>query len=150
MILDTSNDLAVLEQPLIWSNDAAWIYPSLAANADGGFGGTVLWGGGTFFPRCSAFLVDAQNSDTWAPLEHEIVLTGPGNAGGNRSGDYLSTRAYSSNEKVYSGTCFAYPQDGVGESRYVLFGRESDFVDAEIFSDGFEGGATAAWSDTRP
>lgn len=150
VVLDTSDDLAVLEQPLIWSNDAAWIYPSLAANSQGGFGGTVLWGGGTFFPRCSAFLIDGENSHSWAPLEHEVVLSGAGHAGGNRSGDYLSTRAYSSNDKVYAGSCFAYPENGVGESRYVLFGRADDFLGPEIFADGFEGGGVGAWSTSLP
>ena len=149
VILDTSNDLAVLEQPLIWSNDAAWVYPSLAANSQGGFGGTVLWGGGTFFPRCSAFLIDRVNDHDWAPLEHEQVVNGLAGAGGDRSGDYLSTRAYAPNDKVYAGSCFAYPQEGVGESRYVLFGRQSDFLPNTIFEDGFENGL-GAWSSATP
>ncbi|MEO1082826.1 MAG: hypothetical protein AAFY88_01150, partial [Acidobacteriota bacterium] len=147
IVLDASNDLAVLEQPLIWSTDAAWIYPSLASNSNGDFGGTLLWGGGSSFPNCSAFLVDDVNGDAWAPFEHEVVIAGGGGAAGtNRSSDHLSTRVYASNDKVYAGSCFGYPSMGVGESRYVLFGRANDFLDIGIFADGFESGDFSAWS----
>ncbi|MEM9593102.1 MAG: hypothetical protein AAGD06_02495 [Acidobacteriota bacterium] len=127
VVLDAGSNLAVTDQPLIWSNDAAWIYPSLASNASGGFGGTVLWGGGTFFPQCSAFLADAENSTTFNPLEHTVVISGTTGPSSNRSGDYLSTRTYHPNNEVYAGSCFSYFATGAGSSRYVLFGRTSDF-----------------------
>ena len=145
VILNAADNLQVLEQPLIWSNDAAWVYPSLATNANGDFGGTVMWGGGTFYPQCSAFLVDDANGDSFSPLEHELVIAGTTSSTVNRSGDYLATRVFPSNDEVYAGTCFSYTTPGDAESRYVLFGRQSDFSTSEIFVDGFESGDTSAW-----
>ncbi|MCG8459413.1 MAG: hypothetical protein MI919_24310 [Holophagales bacterium] len=144
-VLDASNNLAVIDQPLIWSNDAAWAYPSLAANGSGGFGGTVLWGGGSHFPQCSAFLADAQNGHTFDPLEHAVAISGTTGPSLNRSGDYLATRAYHPNDEVYAASCFAFFATNAGTSRYLLFGRNSAFQ-SEIFTDGFESGNTTAWS----
>jgi hypothetical protein len=143
-ILDTSNNLMVVEEPLIWSNDAAWVYPSIAGNANGDFGGTIMWGGGTFFPQCSAFLVDDVNSDTFSPLEHQVVISGTA-TGGTRSGDYLTSHTHHPNDSVYSSSCFSYLTGNAGASRFVIFGRESDFNTDLIFTDGFENGDVLAW-----
>ena len=94
-------------------------------------------------------MIDGVNDHSWAPLEHEQVVNGLAGAGGERSGDYLSTRGYAPNDKVYAGSCFAYQQEGVGESHYVLFGRQSDFLSTTIFEDGFENGL-GAWSSATP
>lgn len=150
VVLDASNSMAVLDQPLIWSNDAAWVYPSLASNSNGDFGGTVMWGGGTFFPSCSAFLADDENGDSFMPFEHEVVFAGTTGPQSNRSGDYLSTRVYSPNDRVYAGSCFAYPEAGRGEAHYALFGRADDFTDTPVFFDGFESGNVSAWSASMP
>ncbi|MCB1057452.1 MAG: hypothetical protein KDD11_18285, partial [Acidobacteria bacterium] len=145
VILDTSNSLAVLEQPLIWSNDAAWVYPSASANSNGDLGGTIMWGGGTFFPQCSVWLVDDANGDSFSPFDHQVVISGTSGPSSNRSGDYLSTRNHHPYDLGYSGTCFSYLSSSTGTSRYVRFGRTEAFV-TNLFTDGFESGNVSAWS----
>ncbi|MEM6793437.1 MAG: hypothetical protein AAF725_05615 [Acidobacteriota bacterium] len=150
IVLDTSDSLAVVDQPLIWSDDAAWTYPSLAGNSQGGFGGTVLWGGGTHFTQCSAFLADSVNSFSFNPLEHETVTAGTSGPSINRSGDYLGTRVYSPNDRIFAGSCFEYQTTTAGTSRYLLFGRDLDFNGGLIFEDTFDSGGTGNWSSVSP
>jgi len=149
VVMDASLGMVVLEQPLIWSPDAAWVYPSAGANSNGDFGGTIMWGGGSFFPNCSAWLVDDENGDSFSPFEHERSITGSSGPSSNRSGDYLSTRSYHPDDLGYVGTCFSYGTPTAGTSRYVLFGRESVFRE-DIFVDGFESGNVTLWTTSVP
>ena len=150
VVVDTGDNMTVVDQPLIWSSDAAWAYPSLAANSQGGFGGTVLWGGGTHFPQCSAFVADSVNGMSFNPLDHVVTTAGTSGPSFNRSGDYLATRPYSSNDKVYVGTCFAFLTNSAATSQYLLFGRAGDFSVGGIFENGFETGDVDAWSSSSP
>ena len=147
VVLDAALGLAVDSEPLIWSSSIAWVYPSAAANAAGGFGGTIMAGGGALYPSCVAWLADAANGFTFGPLENSLVILGSSGPSSNRSGDYLTTRVYHPYDQAYASTCFAYPTPSASEDHFVLFGRLGAFP---IFTDGFESGNTSAWSSTVP
>ncbi|MEM1204059.1 MAG: hypothetical protein AAGN66_12595 [Acidobacteriota bacterium] len=142
---DTTNNLALVDEPQIWAADRAFVYGSAAVNNNGDVGGAIMWGGGAFFPSCSVWLADDENGDTFSPLEHEPVIEGTTGPGSNRSGDYLSVRTYHPNDAAYVSACFAYEVTTRGTARYTLFGRQSSF--STVFGDGFEIGNTSNWDN---
>ena len=105
-------------------------------------------GGASLHPSCLVWIADDVNGDTLAPLENQVALFGTTGPSINRSGDYNSTSANHPNQKIWAGSCFAYPDPDNAEPRYVLFGREKNGPLA--FSDGFESGNTTAWTLTFP
>lgn len=141
--------LALVGEPLIWSGSHAWVYPSVAVNAAGDLGGTILAGGGaSLYTSCIAWIADDVNGDAIAPLESQAAFFGTIGPSSNLSGDYTSARPYWPNAYLWAGACFGYTSTTVGHARYVLFGREADV--ARIFTDGFESGNTNAWSAVVP
>ena len=97
----------LLSQGQVFSNSYAFLYPSVQPNERGHLGGTMAWGGGTFFPNALAWIADDFNNNTITPLEN--ITFAAGNAGPcdpnfdpipmngtldcyNRWGDYVATR----------------------------------------------------------
>lgn len=134
---------SLLDQGQIFNNNHAFLYPSVQVNDRGHLGGTMAWGGGTFFPNALAWIADDFNNGAITPLEN--VTFAAGNAGPcdpafdpnpgnmtldcyNRWGDYFATRLHSPSGLTWIGTGFVLNgANGVTrDPRYVWFGRERD------------------------
>ena len=131
------SDRILLNQGQIWSANHAFLYPSVHPNGRGHLGGTMAWGGGTFFPNVLAWISDDFNNHTITPLENVSVANGtagPNEVGFgvyNRWGDYHSTRIHRPYENTWIGTGFVIqaggpPAGNQREPHYVWFGRERD------------------------
>lgn len=150
---------SLLSQGQVFSNTHAFLYPSVQPNARGHLGGTMAWGGGTFFPNALAWIADDFNSNTITPLENVTYAVGaagpnePNFGFYNRWGDYLATRVHRPYENTWIGTGFVIQTSATGnvrEPHYAWFGRERDtpptsntiYVD-RLNTSGFEDGTAA-------
>ena len=119
---------SLLGQGQIFNNNHAWLYPSVHPDDRGDLGGTIAWGGGTFYPNAAAWIADDFNSGTITPLENLTFATGSAGPTNNRWGDYFSTRTTPPYGNTWSGT--GYVLSGTGgvtrQPNYVWFGRERD------------------------
>ena len=120
---------ALTSESQIWSPGLAWLYPSAHPNWRGHVGGTVSFGGGSYYPSSSAWIADDFNGNSYAPLEN--VATIFGNAGSNRDawGDFLSARRNTPFGYTWSATSYALIDGGGDNSAvpmYTWFGRERD------------------------
>ena len=123
------SDRTLISQTQIWSPDVAWLYPSAHNNVSGHLGGTIAFGGGTFYPGAAAWIADANNGWTFAPLENLVFASGNSGPAVNRWGDYLTTRRHFSYNRTWAGTGWSNvggPNNGNAVPRYVWFGRESN------------------------
>jgi hypothetical protein len=124
------SDRTLIDQVQIWNPELAWQYPSVGVNTSGDIAGTILWGGGNFFPNCAAWIADDVNSGTLAPLETYAVVNSNSGPTGNRSGDYLASRPHWPDfTNSWIGTCFSLQGGGANRNarpRYAWFGRERD------------------------
>ncbi len=142
--------LTLVGEPLVWSSSIAWVYPSVAVNANGDLGGTAMVAGPALDPACLAWIADDVNGDVVAPLENMPALFGTSGPNINRSGEYNSTHVNYPNDLLWAGSCFAYTSSTAGDARFLLFGREKSGGPLSRFEDGFESGNTSAWSNTVP
>ena len=127
--------LSLINEVDIWSNNIAFVYPSVAVNTNGDIGGTIMFGGGTsLYPGCAVWLSDDTNGDILAPLEAVSTISGTTGPSTNRSGDYTISRAFAPADNSFVGACFAYENSTFATSRYTHFGRTSDL----IFKNGFD------------
>lgn len=151
----------LLSQGQIFSPTTAFLYPSVQVNARGHLGGTMAWGGGSFYPNALAWIADDYNGGTITPLENATFAVGSAgpkeNDFGifNRWGDYLATRLHIPYRNTWIGTGFVYqsgspPAGNQRDPHYVWFGRERDTPPANqtIYVDlfnttGFEDGTIA-------
>lgn len=150
---------SLLSQGQVFSNSYAYLYPSVQPNARGHLGGTMAWGGGTFYPNALAWIADDFNNNTITPLENVTYATGsagpnePSFGVYNRWGDYLATRVHRPFENTWIGTGFVIQANTAGnvrEPHYAWFGRERDtppasntiYVD-RLNTSGFEDGTAA-------
>jgi hypothetical protein len=133
------NNRKLLTQWQIWNSNHAFLYPSVHPNDRGHVGGTMAWGGGTFFPSALAWVKDDFDpaetfsfenltfaQGTAGPCDPAFALTGGGCY--NRWGDYFSTRVSVPYGNTWVGTGFVLNgTNGVTrDPRYVWFGRERD------------------------
>src|SRR4029077_14580938 len=81
--------LALIDEPIIWNEGGAFIYPAVAVNDRGDIGGTLYFGGGVFFPIMTALISD-DLSPTPPPWEVYGIVGSDG--GSDRWGDYYSSR----------------------------------------------------------
>jgi hypothetical protein len=122
----------LIDQPVVWSPSIAWQYPSVAVNGRGDLGGTILAGGGAFYPQCQAWIADDINSGVFQPLENAQVVASDSGPDENKSGDYLTSRPHSPLSNTWVATCFSLQGGGAdshARPRYVWFGRERDAPD---------------------
>jgi hypothetical protein len=109
---------AVVNEPDIWSQTAAWAYPAAAANGQGQVGLSAFYGGG---PRHPSHVVGAGTGTSWATVFTRIGTNGPVD---NAWGDYLSCLAHQNNSThwVASGYTLQGGSDRSKiEPRYVEF-----------------------------
>jgi hypothetical protein len=117
----------LINEPTIWSQGFAWQYPSVGVNTSGNIAGTTLWGGGTFFPNCAAWIIDDISGGAFESFQAVNSTDGPL---ANVSGDYLSSRPHWPDfTNSWIATCFSLQGGGANSNarpRYVWFGRERD------------------------
>ena len=131
------SDRSLISQGQIYNQNHAWLYPSVQPNGRSDLGGTLTYGGGTFYPSAASWIADYANNDTIVPLENLTIAqgtAGPNDGGGayNRWGDYFSTRLNRPFLNSWVATSFVYQTGNVREPHFTWFGREGDRVPAQL------------------
>ena len=119
------NTKALINEPDIFNQSAAWIYPSVSIDARGHIGGVAYFGGGSSYPGMTTLIWD-DFSSTPPPWETYYVMTSV--AGATEWGDYSTTRVGGINVNTWVGTGEWKPNSTVGVSNtyYLWFGRGRD------------------------
>ena len=113
---------ALIDAPIIWSNEAAWIFPAVSINNRGHLGGTIHYAGGNYYPSMCALILDDYSSSPW-----DIYLLARGERGtDSQFGDYYSSRKHGSHGNTWVITGETIASEGTVQPRYVWFGRERD------------------------
>jgi len=110
--------ITLLDEPDIWSNNAAWAYPAAAANAQGVAGFTAFYGGGAQHP---GHVVGVRTATAWQTALTRVSSHGPPN---QSWGDYLSCTPHNTSTAhwVASGYTLQGGTDRKNiEPRYVRF-----------------------------
>lgn len=109
---------AKIDEPDIFSRDAAWAYPAAAPNAQGQVGFAAFYGGGTRHP---GHVVGVSTASGWETALTKISTHGPPD---QAWGDYLSCVAHHPNSTQWVASGFTL-QGGTSrrniEPRYVRF-----------------------------
>ena len=79
---------AVVDEPDLWSRNAAWAYPAAAANSQGQAGISAFYGGGSIHP---AHVVGVRTATGWQATLTKTSTHGPAD---QAWGDYLSCLAH--------------------------------------------------------
>ncbi len=120
-----TSDRALIAEHDIWHTDVAYHFPSCATNAQGEVGGTVVYGGGTFFPSVAAFIVD--NYTPWSAFALNAFQPGAAGPAANRWGDYMWTTRHALHPDTWVATSFALrTPTGSIEPHFGWFGRDDD------------------------
>ena len=75
----------------IWNSGFAWAYPSAAPNLYGHLGGSLAYGGGTYYPSTAVWVVDDTNC--WGGIDAQTVASGTHGPAEAKWGDYYATQA---------------------------------------------------------
>jgi len=122
------SDRTLVRESQVWSPSVAWLYPSAHTNWWRDWvGGTIAFGGGSYYPGATAWIADDDNGFTFAPLDNAVFASGNSGPISNRWGDYLTTRYHSRYTDTWVGSGWANvggPYSGANAvPRYVWFGR---------------------------
>jgi hypothetical protein len=117
---------ALINEPIIWNPNYAWIYPGIGVNDRGHIAGTAFWGGGGNYPTMVNLIWDDFSSAP-PPWENYGVVTS-GFGSNSRWGDYYHSRRHgvSGNTWVATGQAKLAPGNSGVQIYYVWFGRERD------------------------
>jgi hypothetical protein len=122
------NNRSLINQIQIHNINHAFLYPSVHPNDRGHLGGTMAWGGGTFFPNTLAWIADDINQGATPQFDNLTFAEGNAAPNYNRWGDYFATRIALPYGNTWSGSGFVV--NGVGgltrDPHYIWFGRERD------------------------
>jgi len=120
---------ALIDEPIIWNNNGAWIYPAVAVNDNGGIAGTLYFGGGTEFPTMTALILDDLTSA--APPPWEVYGVVASESGTDRLwGDYFSSRRRPDWPNTWVITGLQVSPERQPKAWYVWMGRERDGLTA--------------------
>src|SRR5574337_1250029 len=126
----TESTKAVIDQPVLWNSNFAWIYPAVGVNARGHIAGPVFSGGGTSYPTLNVFIWDDLSPDPMTSgWETHGVVTSTNGPIENKWGDYLASRPQSPNSNTWIGTGYSLQGGGANSNarpRFIWFGRERD------------------------
>jgi hypothetical protein len=104
----------LVAQRYIWNPDYAFVFPSLATNADGDVGLSFCWGGEKFYPQYGVGMLTGRDQSLVS------VSSGISSAAG---GDYTSIRMAFPDVSGFCASGFNQIKPGpVNHPRYVLFG----------------------------
>jgi hypothetical protein len=124
IVLLSQSTLALVKEPIIWSNSYAFLYPAFARNLRGDVGGSVMYGGGSQYENCTALFNDDGFASGWATLGGAVSNSDPND---KISGDYLSAAGNGGNGYTWSATCYALQGSSSSSSAYYMsFGRDYD------------------------
>jgi Ca2+-binding RTX toxin-like protein len=144
----------LIDEPIIWNPSLAFAYPSIAPNARGDLGGTVLWGGGANYENCGGLVRDSTSGNLWGFLP---ITSSTADPSAPEGGNFLSTRKNGGNSNIWSGGCYTVTGAGTnsGVHTYFLsFGREADSPPAAPTNvhalAGSSYTATVSWSPPAP
>ena len=115
---------ALIDEPIIWSNNGAWIYPAVGVNDNGGIAGTLYFGGGTAFPFMTALILDDLTSA--APPPWEVYGVVASESGADRWGDYFSSRRNAAFPNTWVIAGLQVSEEQQPKTWYVWMGRERD------------------------
>ena len=111
---------ALIDEPIIWNEGGAFIYPAVTVNDRGDIAGTLYFGGGIYFPIMTALIMDDLSP---APPPWEVYGFVGSDAGTNGLwGDYYSSRRNGANGNIWVITGQALSQGAVN-AQYVWMGR---------------------------
>jgi hypothetical protein len=122
--LTATTSPALIDEPIIWSPNGAWIYPAIAVNDNGGIAGTLYFGGGTAFPGMTALILD--DLTPVAPPPWEVYGVVASLAGANRWGDYYSSRRNAAFPNTWVITGEEVNDEARVKTWYVWMGRARD------------------------
>ncbi len=121
---------AVIDQPVLWSSNFAWMYPAVGVNARGHIAGPVFSGGGTSYPTLNVFIWDDLSPNpVTSGWETYGVIASTNGPTLNKWGDYLASRPHSTNTNTWIGTGYSLQGGGANSNarpRFIWFGRERD------------------------
>ena len=125
----SESDRTLLDQPIIWNSNFAWIYPAVAPNTRGHLGISIFLGGGTC-PTCFPSHVIGLIDDFAGP-PGQFFITQTSSQGPNQNlwGDYITVRPHTPDGLTWSATGFTLQgggDDANAVPQYVLFGRQRD------------------------
>lgn len=117
---------SVIDQPDLWSRNAAWAYPAACPNNRGHVGATMFYGGGTQYHPGHVVSIWDDYSNSWQSVFSRISTNGPTNG---RWGDYVNCRSHFPDGLTWIASGFTLQggtEAGDVEPQYVHFGRERD------------------------
>jgi hypothetical protein len=117
-----ASTLALIDEPIIWNEGGAFMYPAVTVNDRGDIAGTLTFGGGVYFPLMTALILDDLSP---APPPWEVYGIVGSDEGADRWGDYYSSRRNASFPFTWVITGEALSQDRV-DAWYVWMGRSRD------------------------
>ena len=139
--------LEKIDQPRIWDNNVAWIFPGVAPNARGHIAGPIFTVSGTsnLYPQLNLFIWDDYTPDPSTNGWEVYFVRGSTNAytdtAGDRWGDYMTSRQYRTYANTWIGGGFTM-QGGVSDNfvhpQFVWFGRERDAPPVNTCNDDFD------------
>ncbi|MCB0163722.1 MAG: hypothetical protein KDI79_05820 [Anaerolineae bacterium] len=119
---------SLIDQPRLWSNSTAWIYPSIGVNNRGHIAGPVFTVGGGSYPTLRIIVAD-DYSGTPPPWENYFVRASTHGPERNRWGDYVSSRRHEQYANTWVSSGFTL-QGGSGNGsthpQIIWHGRERD------------------------
>jgi CSLREA domain-containing protein len=128
MVRFRESDRRLIDEQQIYSTRGAYLYPSVSVNTRGDIGGTMVFGGGQFYPSCVAWIADDVSDGKVQTFMVHVGTAGP--EGSPEWGDYLTSRPQPPPfDNTWLGTCFARQRsDPVARPRprLVWFGRSRD------------------------
>jgi len=131
------NTKALIDQPDIWSNNAAYAYPAVCPNDRGHLGLSIFYGGGKKHPS----YVVGVNDDYTGPTSFALFYASQGTDGpiSLKWGDYITCRRHSPDGFTWIGTGFTLQGGGNRTDivpRMIHFGRRRDRRGVEVWADG--------------
>lgn len=128
---------ALINQPIIFNNSFAWLYPAISVNARGDLAGPVFTAGGGNYPKLYVLISDDVNGDTWESHWVRSSTDGPSR---DRWGDYVASRPHEAYPNTWTSTGFTL-QGGSGNAnahpQWVWYGRQRDAPPATPSNDDF-------------
>jgi hypothetical protein len=116
------NTMTLSSQDLVYNQSFAWQYAALAPNGRGDLGGSIMFGGGSYYEGCSTILHDQYTPGAW---EADYSYYGSYDTTDTLSGDYLTARSTLGN--TWSATCYLPQSSGSSmTAHYLRFGRQGD------------------------
>lgn len=132
---------SLVDQPLIWNPEHAWLYPSVAVNGRGHIAGSVFVAGGDFYSQMNIFIDDDFSNPPPPGWENYYVRESTHGPSNDRWGDYVASRRHEQYPNTWISTGFTL-QGGSGNNnarpQLVWHGRVRDQPPSTPDNDDFD------------